>query len=35
MLLYSVQHWEDLFPSIGISIGHTYGVAKHYANPIL
>ena len=35
--LYSIQHQEDLFLgiSISISISHTYGVAEPYANPIL
>ena len=37
MSLYSIQHQEDLFLSIGISIAidHTYSVAECYANPIL
>ena len=35
MSLYSVQHREDWFLGIGIGIGHTYSVAKHYANLIL
>ena len=33
--LYSVQHWEDLFPNIGIVIGHAYCVAEPHADPIL
>ena len=31
MSLYSVWHWEDLFPGIS----HTYCVAEPHANPIL
>ena len=33
--LYSIQHQEDWFLGIDIGIGHTYGVAEHYADPIL
>ena len=31
MSLYSIKHQEYVF----LGIGHTYGVAEHYADPIL
>ena len=35
MSLYSIKHQENLFLGIGIGIGHTYSIAKPYADPIL
>ena len=35
MSLYSIKRQEYLVLGIGIGIGHTYCIAKQYANPIL